>query len=78
MEYTFTPGQMRVVIPVTISDDNVFEGPEAFIGMLATSHAGAIITVPMTTININDNDRKYKVIRYSDMIIVQQKTIMRN
>ena len=58
MEYTFTPGQMRVVIPVTISDDNVFEGPEAFIGMLATSHAGAIITVPMTTINIDDNDRK--------------------
>ena len=58
MEYTFTPGVNRVEIPVTISNDGDFEGPEYFNAMIATTYQGAIISREMTTIEINDDDRK--------------------
>ena len=61
MEYTFTPGVKRVEIPVTISNDDVFEGPESFFATIATTHPGAIISREMTTIDItDDDDRKYE------------------
>lgn len=62
MEYTFTPGLNRIEIPVTIANDGDFEGLENFFAMIATTHPGAIITRDMTTIQINDDDRKSAII----------------
>ena len=56
--YTFTPGDTRLEIPVTINDDSIFEGPEQFIGRLSTT-SDADIDLGMTTVTINDNDRKF-------------------
>ena len=53
-------GQTRLDIPVTIVDDSDFEGAEQFQGMLSSaSIPGTIIDVPLTTVNIADNDRKF-------------------
>ena len=56
--YTFTPGQTRLDIPVTINDDSIFEGPEQFIGRLSTT-SNAEIDIGMTTVTISDDDRKF-------------------
>ena len=58
VQYTFTPGTTRLDIPVPIVNDDQFEGTEDFRGFLRTAAAGAIIDVPMTTVEIIDNDRK--------------------
>ena len=60
--YTFTPGQMRLDIPVTIVNDSDFEGDEQFLGRLSTSNANAVIDVPQTTVIIDDNDRKFLLV----------------
>ena len=61
MEYTFTPGITRLEIPVVINDDNSFEQIESFRAQLMTSRPGVIIDMPMTTIDIWDNDCEWLV-----------------
>ena len=61
VEYTFTPGITRLDIPVPIVDDVTFEQLESFSAQLTTSHAEVIIDVPMTTVDIWDNDCKWVV-----------------
>ena len=56
IEYTFVPGVNRIEIPVTISNDGDFEGPESFNATIATTHLGAVISRQMTTIEIVDDD----------------------
>ena len=69
--YTFTPGQMRLDIPVTIVDDAIFEGDEQFLGRLSTSNANAAIDVPQTTVIIGDNDRKFLLVTVHMQIMLQ-------
>ena len=72
MEYTFMPGgDTRLDIPVTIINDTDFEGAEQFLGRLSTS-ANAIIDVPMTTVNIYDDDRKYSRARNKNIRVYGQ------
>ena len=72
MEYTFMPGgDTRLDIPVTIINDAVFEGAEQFLGRLSTS-ADAIIDVPVTTVNIYDDDRKYSRARNKNIRVYGQ------
>ena len=58
VEYTFIPGDTRLDIPVNIVDDTTFEDSETFSGRLTSSQAGVLIDVPMTTVEILDNDCK--------------------
>ena len=54
--YIFTPGKTRLDIPVSIVNDDQFEDTEQFQGLLTTSNAvGAIIDVPITTVETTDN-----------------------
>ena len=59
VEYTFTPGITRLEIPVVIIDDDMFEQMESFRAQLVTSQEGVIIDVPMTTVDILDNECEY-------------------
>ena len=55
VEYTFSPNDTRVDIPVNIVFDSVFEGNETFRGQLVTSQAGVVILIPTTTVKIYSN-----------------------
>ena len=56
---TFTNGINETFITVTITDDNLFEGPETFsYSLVGVSPTFAFLTVApnVTTVNISDND----------------------
>ncbi|HEX8283950.1 MAG TPA: Calx-beta domain-containing protein [Pyrinomonadaceae bacterium] len=54
---TFAPGETSKSITVPITQDNIFEGDEAFTLTLGTPSGGAVVTGPSSaTINITDDD----------------------
>lgn len=62
--------------PVTIFDDDIFEGTEDFQVFLSSPTGGANLASPsMATVTLTDNDRKLKVHRYINRILCNLRII---
>ena len=70
VEYTFTPGIMRLDVPLVIINDNMFEEIESFRAQLVTFYAGVIIDVPMTTVDILNDDCKWLVCLFKSLMLI--------
>lgn len=53
---TFSAGEISKTIAVSTVDDNVYEGTEAFTVNLSGATGGAIISAPVGTVSLGDND----------------------
>ena len=76
VEYTFTPGITSLDIPVVIADDDMFEQSESFQAQLATSRPEVIIDVPMTTVDISDNDCEWLVYLFKSLMLLQFTSLL--
>ena len=62
---TFSPTEENITVSVMITEDSTPEMLESFFGNLVISPDSmdiAQVSVPLATVNINDNDRKYIII----------------
>ena len=53
---TFTPGETKQFVSISIIGNNVYEGVEEFYGRLTTTDSAVHITYPDATAQITDDD----------------------
>ena len=67
----FPSGETQAVIPLTISNDDVYEGDEQFtVRLRDTNMAGVTITLDEASICIIDDDSKLRMLYYSSCLLV--------